>query len=132
MTAADKITEPDQSRTIGGFAPSTIVLFVGATCLAGLIWGAVDSNWVLVATEAPAVVALGFVWLFARANESGNRVAIIAAAIGALCTVELWIATAVLYARGTTLAIIVAVSTGLTVAIGGLWALVATRQGEPR
>lgn len=112
-----------EQQTLAGFAPSTIVLFVAATCLLGLVWGVYDSNWVLVATEFPAVLALVGVWAFARANESGNRVALIASALGALCAVEVWIATAVLEARGLELAILVAFSTGLTVAVLAGWGL---------
>lgn len=110
-------------QTIGGFAPSTIVLVVAFTCFLGLIWGVIDDNWVLVATETPSVLALLGVWAFARAHQSGRRVAIIAAAIGALCAVELWIATVVFDARGMALAIIVAASSGITVALGGIWAI---------
>lgn len=112
-----------QRHRLAGFAPSTIVLIVAASCLLGLLWGVFDSNWVLVATELPAVVALVGVWAFARANESGHRVALIASAIGALCAVELWIATAVLDARGMQLAVLVASSTGLTVAVLAGWAI---------
>lgn len=116
-------TEASERQTIAGFATSTIVLFVAATCLLGLLWGAVDGDWVLVAVEAPAVLALLGVWLFVRAKQAGRRVAMIAAAIGALCSIELWIATAVFDASGVTLAVIAAASTGATVAIGGLLAV---------
>ncbi len=115
-------SEP-QGQTILGIAPATVVLVVGATCLVGLVWGVVDNNWVLVATEAPATLALFGVWLYTRAHQAGNRVAIIASAIGSLCAVELWIATAVLDVRGAMLAAIVAASTGATVAVGGIWAI---------
>ena len=115
---------PDSNRqTVGGFAPSTIVFWVAITCLLGLVWGVIDENWVLVATEIPAVLALLAVWLFARARQSGRRVAIIGSAIGSLCAIELWIATALFGARGSSLAIVVAASTGITVGIGGLWAI---------
>ncbi len=109
-------------QTIGGFAPSTIVFFVAFTCLLGAIWGFIDGNWVLVATEIPAVLSLVGIGLFARVRRSGRRVAMIGSAVGVLCVVELWIATAVFGARGTSLVLVVAVSSGLTVGIGGLWA----------
>ncbi len=115
---------PDSDRhTIGGFAPSTIILIVAFTCFLGLLWGVVDDNWVLVATEAPSVLALLGLWAFARAHKSGRRVAVIGSAIGAFCAIELWIATAVLDARGMTLALLVAASSGITVAVVGLWAV---------
>ncbi|MGH1489980.1 MAG: hypothetical protein ACRBK7_11420 [Acidimicrobiales bacterium] len=124
----DHPTEASEPQTIAGFAASTVVLFVAAACLLGLVWGAVDGDWVLVAVEGPAVLALVGVWLFTRANRAGHRVATIAAAIGALCAVELWIATAVFDARGTTLAVIAAASTGATVAIAGLWAALVNQR----
>ena len=118
-------------QTIAGFEPSTIVLVVAVTCLLGLVWGVIDDNWVLVATETPAFLALIGVWLFARANRSGRRVAAIASAIGSLCAVELWVATAVFDARGMTLAVIVAVSSGMAVTAGGIWAVWFTDAASP-
>lgn len=120
-----------QEDRLAGFRPSTIALIVAATCFAGLVWGAAERNWVLVATETPAVLALLGVWAMARARRSGRRVAIVASTIGALCSVELWIAMTVLDARGTTLAIIVAASTGLTVAAVGALALLGQTQPKP-
>ncbi len=115
---------PDSQRqTIGGFAPSTIVLVVAFTCFLGLIWGIVDEDWVLVATEVPAVLALIGVWAFSRARKSGRQVALVGSAIGSLCAVELWIATAVFGATGTSLAVVVAASTGITVGVVGIWAI---------
>lgn len=136
MVRNQVLTEPSDQRDIvkerqgtAGFGPSTVILVVAATCLLGLIWGAIDSNWVLVATETPVVLALLAVWTFARANRSGNQATVIASAIGALCAVELWIATAVLHASGSTLAVIVAGSTAATFAAGGVWALWAHHKG---
>ena len=125
----DGSPDPDP-QTIAGLAPSTLVLIVAFTCFLGLVWGVIDGNWVLVATEAPSVLALIGVWAFARAHRSRRRIAMIGSAIGALCMAELWIATAVFEARGMTLAVIVAASTGLTVALGGIWLIWSSHKAD--
>ena len=101
--------------------PESVVLIVAVVCSAGLVWGIVDANWVLVATEIPAVLALIAVAALGRARSSGREHAIVASGIGVACAVELWIATVVFDARGMQLAVIVAVSTAVTAAAGAVY-----------
>ena len=89
------------------FSASSVVLLVAATCFLGVIWGAVDGNWVLVAAEVPAVLALGLVWIMTRNRDTKSEAAKAASVIGLLCVVELWLATSVFDLRGVELAALV-------------------------
>ncbi len=102
-----------KSDGILGLRPTHLVLFVGFTCSLGLVWGTLSSNWVLVATEAPAVLALLAIWLHLRVRSGGSGLAKAAAGIGLLCSIELWVATQVFHASGLALAVTTALSTGV-------------------
>lgn len=104
-------------RRFLGMSPGVVLLVVAATCALGILWGAVDRNWVLVATEVPSVAALLIVWFLTRHRKARSEAMKAAGAIGLLCAVELLMITVVFDTRGLQLAVAVA---GSTAAVGGI------------
>lgn len=75
---------------------NAIVLSVAATCMIGVVVGAVRGDWVLFSIEVPAVVGIGVVGRLWQRRHIQSKVAQIAAAIGLLCAAELWFVIEVL------------------------------------
>ncbi|MGI9659872.1 MAG: hypothetical protein ACR2OD_13255 [Gaiellaceae bacterium] len=111
-------------------SPTRLILLIAAACLGIGLWGAFTGNWVLAASEAPSVVGLLIVAALARTLSTGSALTKATAVVGLICLVEIAIAVLIVDARGLQLALIVVVTTGLTIVAGVVYWLryIAGRQ----
>ena len=137
MTKTHPAAEPENrpsrkgnvsSLRLFGFSPAVLLLAFAAACLAIGLWGVYTGNWVLVTAEAPSVIGLVIVAMLVRVATSGGALAKAAATVGFVCLLEIAVAAFVLNAHGLRLAVIVALSTGLTVVAGAAYWLVRGNQ----
>ena len=107
--------------TILGLNPVAVILMIAAGCLAGALWGVYTENWVLVTAEAPSVAGLLLVAALAPATTSRTVLVRAASIVALLCLFEMAIATWVFRISGTRLAVILGLSSGLTVGVVVAW-----------
>ena len=118
----------EEPMSFRGFNRLAAILMIAAGCLAGAVWGVYTENWVLVAAEVPSVVGLLLVAALAATTTSRSVLVRAASIVGLLCLVEMAIATWVVEISGTRLAGVVALSSGLTTAVGVAWWLRARKE----